>query len=117
HLALCKAYGIYKDLVLEVLSEKVRVFDYELTELDYNTFITDKSLEHPELEEIAQTTRKKVKQRLFKMLEQTGILNSVSGAVIQTPMLNSRTESAIVEDDSGYLQLFLYDPNRINGLR
>ena len=116
HLALCKTYGIYRDFVVEVIAEKVQVFDYSLTELDYNSFISRKSVDHPELEDSAQTTQDKVKQVIFRMLEQVGLLNSVSEAVIQTPMLHSGVEQAVIAEDPKLLRYFLYDQNRIDEL-
>ena len=116
HLALCKTYGIYRDFVVEVLAEKVQVFDYSLTELDYNSFISRKTVDHPELEDSAQTTQEKVKQVIFRMLEQVGLLNSVSEAVIQTPMLHSGVEQAVIAEDPKLLTYFLYDQNRIDEL-
>ncbi|MCW9705234.1 DUF1819 family protein [Fodinibius salsisoli] len=116
HLALCKTYGIYKDFVTEVIAEKVQVFDYSLTDLDYNTFISSKKIDHPELEDSAPTTQKKVKQVIFRMLKQVGLLNSVSEAVIQTPMLHSGVEQAVISEDPNLLTYFLYDQNRIDEL-
>jgi hypothetical protein len=116
HLALCKTYAIYRDFVIEVLAEKVQVFDYSLTDLDYNTFVSRKKVDHPELEDSAQSTQEKVKSVIFRMLEQVGLLNSVSEAVIQTPMLHSGVEQAVISEDPTLLTYFLYDHNRIDEL-
>lgn len=116
HWALCKTYGIYRDFIIEVLAEKIQVFDYSLTELDYNTFISQKKIDHRELDDLAQTTQNKVKQVIFRMLEQVGLINSVSEAVIQTPMLHYGVEQTIIIDDPKLMSYFLYDQNRINKL-
>src|SRR5699024_2600426 len=99
--------GLYGDFVIEVLSEKVQVFDYALTDLDYNTFISRKRIDHPELEKSAPSTQNKVKQVILKMLKQVGLINSVSEAVIQTPMLHTKVEQAVLADDPSYLSYFL----------
>ena len=49
-LGICKAYDYFKDFVVEVIREKYVVFDYELTEGDYFTFLNRKLEHHPELE-------------------------------------------------------------------
>ena len=44
HLALSKAYQFYKDFVIETIREKYQVYDFILTELDYNTFVSSKKI-------------------------------------------------------------------------
>lgn len=107
HLALCKTYGIYKDFVAEVLAEKIKMFDNELTELDYNSFISKKKMEHPELEKLADSTQKKVKQVIYRMLQQVGIIDSMSNPSILSPVLGVRVHEAIKQDDPTLLQCFL----------
>src|SRR5690625_7676247 len=36
HLALCKTYGIYKDIVAEVLAEKIKELEDDVREVVYN---------------------------------------------------------------------------------
>lgn len=116
HLALAKTYPIYKELTVEVLNEKIRVYDYTLTELDYNAFISRKTLEHPELEKLTLNTQKKIKQVLFRMLAQVGLINSSKDPVIQIPQLDKQIEHSIIEEDPALLACFLYDEYRIQSL-
>jgi hypothetical protein len=116
HLALCKTYAIYKDFVTDVLAEKVLVFDFKITELDYNSFISKKMIEHPELENLATTTQKKVKQVIYRMLEQVDMIDSVSNSTILIPNVEPRVEASIVEENPKLLTCFLYADDRITSI-
>lgn len=113
HLALCKTYRFYSDFVTEVLAEKVQLYDYSITDLDYNTFISKKRVDHAELENLAPTTQKKVKQVMYRMLDQVELIDSTKSPTLQTPILDAKMEQAIIEDDSNLLSCFLYDEHRI----
>ena len=113
HLALCKTYQIYCDFVTEVLAEKIQLFDYTITDLDYNSFISRKKVDHPELDALAHTTQKKVKQVIYRMLDQVELIDSIKNPTLQTPILEEKTERAIIQDDPKLLSCFLYDQNRI----
>lgn len=117
HLALAKAYAIYKEFILEVMREKVIVFDYTLTELDYNIFFNRKQTEHPELEKTTASTQRKIKTVMFRMLQQVGFINSVANGTILVPFLDTRMEQVVIDDHSGWLACFLYDDNRIQSLQ
>ncbi|MCG2587775.1 DUF1819 family protein [Rhodohalobacter sp. WB101] len=116
HLALCKTYGIYHDFVTEVLSEKIQVFDDSLTEMDYNSFISKKKMGHPELDRLAESTQKKVKQVIIKMLQQVGIIDSISNPSILPQTVHSKVENAIIEDHPKWLACFLYNEHQIETL-
>ena len=66
-LAVCKAHAFIRDFVVEVLREKILVFDYEITEGEYHSFYRRKSELHPELELRTDITQNKVKQVVFKI--------------------------------------------------
>jgi len=116
HLALCKSYRIYHDFVTEVLAEKIQVFDHQLTELDYNSFISRKKTDDQKLDEAAEATHKYVKQIIFKMLHQVEIIDSLSNPIILSQRLNSKTENAIIEDSPKWLTCFLYNEQQIASL-
>ena len=68
--AICKRYAFIREFAVEVLHEKYLVLDYELMELDYDSFFNRKADWHPELDEITDKTRNKLKQVLFRMLKE-----------------------------------------------
>jgi hypothetical protein len=56
-LAVCKHYTFIRDFTIEVIRDKVLVFDYQLHESDYNSFINSTKLLHPELESFRNHTK------------------------------------------------------------
>lgn len=107
HFALCKTYSMYYDFITEVLLEKTRMYDLQLTELDYNSFISRKSIDHPELDEITSKTHAKIRQVIHRMLKQTGLIDSVNRPTILIPSLSVKAEKVIVNDNKELLNCFL----------
>ena len=106
-LSICKSYAFIRDFMVEVLRNRVLVFDFQLTEGAYFTFFRRKSEEHPELEEVTETTTKKIRQVTFKILEQAGMIDSVRSKKIIPQILDAKVINAIVEDDPEWLKIFL----------
>jgi len=104
-LGICKAYTYFKDFVVEVILEKYVVFDYELTEGDYFTFLNRKLEHHPELENFSSSTLGKVKTRVFHMLTETGVIE-VGTRKILPQALSSRVRQAISSDDPKWLLIY-----------
>ena len=114
HLAFARTYKYYADFVTEVLWDKMMLFDDFLTDLDYQTFLRNKEITHPELEKLTDATKYKVKQVLHLVLEQTGLLSNRKERIIQRPILSDKVEQAIAQDNANDLALFLYQPEKIN---
>lgn len=108
YLSVCKAYAFIRDFVVDVVREKYLLFDYQLTEGDYISFYRRKAEQHPELEKITDKTQNKIKQVLFKILEQSGIIDNVKTKMIQTQLLEDRLVKVIVSDDPDWLKVFLF---------
>ncbi len=106
-LAVCKTHAFIRDFVVEVLREKVLVFDYECSDGDYITFFRRKSEEHPELEELTEITKNKVRQVTFKILEQAGIIDDIKTKQIQPQILDYQLIKTILSDDAQWLKVFL----------
>ena len=58
-LAVCKTYDFIRDFTVEVLREKMLVFDYEITEGDFISFYRRKTDLYPEMEKLTDLTQKK----------------------------------------------------------
>ena len=112
-LAFARYYRFFYEFVTEVMLDKIMVFDYELTDRDVNSFISRKSIDHPELESLAETTRKKVIQVLWKVLEQAELINSVQERKIIPPFLDERLEKLILKSNPNDLKVFLYSEEKI----
>ena len=115
-LSLVKVYPFFKEFIVEIVRSKYLLFDNSLTEIDYDRFVNTKSLSHPELNNISGVTAKKVKQVVFKMLEQVGLITSVKEGIIQKPMLSNNVVKAIIKDDPSLLSSFFYSSDDIKAL-
>jgi len=73
--AICQRYAYIREFAVEVVYEKYLSLDYELTDFDYDAFFNRKADWHPELDQIKDTTRKKVKTRIFWLLREVEILS------------------------------------------
>lgn len=105
-LSICKSHSFIRDFVIEVLREKLLVFDYQITEGDYVSFYRRKSEYHPEMEKLTEITQNKIRQVTFKILEQAGIIDSVKNRMIQPLLLDATVIKAIASDNKNWLKVF-----------
>ncbi len=115
-LSLVKAYPFLRDFIVEVVRNKYLLFDTVVSETDYIKFVNTKSLSHNELNAITEITAKKVKQVIFKLLEQVGLITQAKNGSILKPILNSKVIDVIVDDDPALLNAFLYSNEEIKSL-
>ena len=87
-VAICRRYRLVAEFALEVLRERFLSFGAPLTLTDFDTFYDRKADWAPELENLAPVTRKKLRQVLFRMLRETGLI-SANGS-IQPALLGER---------------------------
>jgi hypothetical protein len=103
-LAVCKRYRFVFDLAVEVLREKYLRLDLELTKDDYDRFFNDKAEWHEEMANLSEESRKKVRQTVFQLLRESGLLTRKN--TINPPLLSSRFVEAVCRDSREYLSLF-----------
>ena len=115
-LSLVKAYSFLRDFIVEVIRNKYLLFDTVVSEIDYIKFVNTKSLSHNELNAITEVTAKKVKQVIFKLLEQVGLITQPKNGSILKPILNSKVLDVIVDDDPALLNAFLFSNEEIKSL-
>jgi hypothetical protein len=115
-LSLVKAYSFLMDFIVEVIRNKYLLFDTVVSEIDYIKFVNTKSLSHNELNAITEVTAKKVKQVIFKLLEQVGLITQAKNGSILKPILNSKVIDVIVDDDPALLNAFLFSNEDIKSL-
>ncbi|MFB9862453.1 DUF1819 family protein [Rufibacter immobilis] len=106
-LAICKLYAFIRDFVVEVLREKSLAFNYQITEGEYTSFFRRKSEIHQELENLTESTAKKIKQVTFKILEQTGLIDNIESRSINPQIVEEKVVRAVVEDDPEWLKIYL----------
>lgn len=113
-LACFKLYDFMYEFTTEVIRNKLLLFDYQVLNSDYESFYESKALSHDNLNTISESTQKKLKQVLFKILEQSELIDSVKNKNIQKPYLSEDLIKLIIQDDPKYLSAFLYSDNEIN---
>lgn len=96
-LACIRAYSFIRDFFIYVILDKVSLFDFSLTERDYISFVRNRELEHPELEALADSTKYKVKQVLFKILDQAELIDSIKSKHINPNFLEPRLGAWLAE--------------------
>lgn len=116
-LSLVKAYSLFREFIVEVILDKYLIFDTVLTETDYIKFFNTKSLSHTELTDITDVTAYKVKQVVFKLLEQVGLITHTKNGTILKPFLSNQALSVIIEDDPNFLTAFLFSTETIKNLQ
>lgn len=115
-LSICKTHLFIRDFTVEVLREKLLVYDYQITEGDYLIFYRRKAELHPEMEKLTEITQNKIRQVTFKILEQAGILDDVKNKIIQPPLLEQNIINAIADEDKEWLKIFLMSDIDIENL-
>ena len=115
-LSVCKAHAFIREFVVEVLREKILVYDYEISEGDYISFYRRKFEFHPEMEMLTEQTEYKIRQVTFKILEQAGIINDIKERILQPQLLNPEIVQVIVNDNKKWLKVFMLSDEVINNI-
>lgn len=113
-LSCFKLYKLIYDFASEIIRTKLLLFDFQILNSDYESFYESKRVAYDNLNTVSEVTQKKLKQVMFKILEQAGFIDSVKNKNIQKPYLSEELIKLIVMDDPKYLRAFLYSDNEIN---
>lgn len=85
-LYLCsKTYRLLFEFVSEVIRDKYLMFDYSIYDSDYAKFIESKTASSGKLQKITEKTQYKLKQVIFKILEQSTLIDSSRTRNVQKP--------------------------------
>jgi len=116
-ILICKTYWFIRDFMIEVLREKVLVFDYQITEGDYISFFRRKLELHPEMGKLTEITNKKIKQVTFKILEQAGIIDTTKSKKIQPQIISDKVMKVVASDNANWLKVLLMSDTDIASLK
>lgn len=107
-LAAVKRHAFLYDFASELLRSKLDLHDAVLRASDYESFVEEKVVRHPEFETLSDTTRGKVRRALLRMLREVGILakGPELGFLART-VVPPEVEDAIRADDARWLSAFL----------
>lgn len=80
-VAACRRYEFLGDFAEEVVRERFLLMTPRLNNDDFDRFIAGKTLWHPELEELKESTRSKLRRNAFLMMHQAELV-SEQGSII-----------------------------------
>lgn len=106
-LAACKCYSFLFDFVRTTLTDKLVVFDYRVNEEDFDKYWNYCTIDHPELEDIADSTRKKIRQVTFRILVEAGLLSSTRCPQMSVVNISPVIEHILDREGPHYRQVFL----------
>lgn len=75
-LSVCRLYLFIAEFMTELVQERLSAYRYDLTYDDFDAFLDRKAEWHEEVETLTANTRKKIRQILFRMMREAGILTS-----------------------------------------
>ena len=116
-LAVCKHTGFVFEFAAGVLREKLTSHDPVLRPSDYESYIELQAVSHPELDALTPISKAKIRQVLFRMLGEAGLLSPGAGTgQIHRPVLSPSAFDVICSDSPRWLACFLVPDNEISRL-
>ena len=112
-LGICRYYPFIKDFAVEVIREKISTFSTKLNHEDFDVFFNSKLQWHEELEGIAETTRHKLRQVLFKMLVEANFINKDYSILLLT--LSPRVVNLILKKSVDELLIYPVTESNLKG--
>jgi hypothetical protein len=103
-LGVCKRHEFIKDFAVEIIREKYLRLNYELTQQDYDIFYDHKSEWHPELEKLSETTKKKLRQVLFRITREAELVTS-EGMIVPVFFTGDLTK-VIIKDSVSWFNIY-----------
>lgn len=107
YLSICKSYGFIRDFVVEVLRDKVLLFDYQIEDSDYMSFWRNKTELYPRMESFTESSQKKIRQKTFQLLAEADIIDSTSNKMIKIQIIDPVVEKVILKDNPNWMKVFL----------
>lgn len=99
--AACRSYVLIAEFAEEVLRERFLTLASTVTYEDYDSFYRSKAMWHDELDDVTELSYQKLRQVLFKMMVEAGLLTkqgNIEPALLSTRVaecLNQRSPSDI----------------------
>lgn len=109
--AACRRYAFIHDFAIEVLREHHLLLCRQISFGDYDAYYNAKALWHTELDEIAPSTQRKLRQNLFRMLREADLISDQQH--IQPAMLRPRLAQLLARRGREELLVFPSTDNEI----
>lgn len=91
--AACRRYDLIGEFAEEVLRERFLTLAGTISYEDYDSFYRAKAMWHVELDDVTDLSYKKLRQVLFKMMVEAGLLNTRGG--IEPALLSARVAECL----------------------
>jgi len=103
-LGVCKRHEFITDFAVEIIREKYLRLNYELTQQDYDIFYNHKSEWHTELEKLSETTKKKLRQVLFRIIREVEVVTSEN--MIVPVFFSKNLAQVIIQDNVSWFNVY-----------
>lgn len=113
-VAVCKRYAFIRDFTVEIVREKYLRMDLNLQRADYNIFFAEKAQWHENLDKLKDSTRKKLRQVLFKTMREAEIISREN--MIIPGLLTENLVRVLAEDNPSWLTIFPVSDTEIKGV-
>lgn len=116
-LAALKHSGFIFEFASNVLRDKHETQDMIVRYSDYERFFSESLPAHPELGGLADSSALRIRQALFRMLAEAGLLEKGEAlGTIRRPVLSPSVIEAVTSDEPAWLAGFLVPDNDIDQL-
>lgn len=102
--AACRRYNLIGEFAEEVVRERFLLLASTLSYEDFDSFVRGKALWHSELAELKESTLRKLRSNVFRMLNEAGLL-SEDGHLVQAA-LSQRVASALAARSPSDLRFY-----------
>ena len=103
-ISICRTYKFIGDFASMIISEKFSSYQLEIEYSDFNYFFEKQQVLHEELRTLKDSTRKKLRQVIFRIMKD---LNIISKDKEITPLLPSLELREVTKSTRKDLKLFL----------
>lgn len=102
--AACRHYDLIGEFAEEVVRERFLLMTPTLNYEDFDSFLRGKALWHAELAELKDSTLRKLRANLFRMLREAGLLSD--GGYLLQSVLSQRVASALAARTPSDIRFF-----------
>jgi hypothetical protein len=103
-VAACRRYDLVAEFAEEVLHERFLLMAPDVTTEHFEAFVRGKSLWHPELDELEESTLRKLRATLFLMMREAGLVTAEGGIV--PSVLSERIRQEFAKRDPSDVRFF-----------
>ncbi len=107
-IAIANTYRYIRDFSIEVILNNLESHKFVISDTDYKYFYEAKYQLIPALSKISESSTAKLRQRLFTILLQLGIIDRLKAKNIQKPVISPDVGAKIKENNLALSKLFTF---------